>query len=238
MASFPRARPPPAPTTARRLRNAAADAKKKITSSVSPLTAIVAGVVALAVFFAPNLHDLAGDAAGMLSGVRQALSRPIINDVSTDLTDPPAFSEASGIGAMPEANKGIIRRAYPDLRPLVVPPPLSKADAFAALEELARSRDGWEVTDVDAEGGTLQGVATTRVLRFKDDFVFRVSTTTTANPSGGKDNVVVVDARSRSRVGKGDLGANAARIEGALRDLERALASKSSESQSAAAATS
>ena len=167
----------------------------------------------------------------MLASVSQALSRPILNDVSTDLESPPQFSAAPsavaagappGPVALPEEFKGQIRKGYPDLRPLKV----DSADfskVFAALERLARSRAGWEVTFVDDDGGregekTLQGVATTRLLRFKDDFVFRVK----SSEEGGS-SFVVVDGRSRSRLGRGDLGANAARVEGFLADLEREL---------------
>lgn len=123
---------------------------------------------------------------------------------------------------LPEAFKPQIRQSYPELKPLVV----ADADAsavLAALETLARNREGWEVTVVDARAGAssstsrVQGVATTRLLRFKDDFVFRVK------PSEEERNVVIVDGRSRSRLGKGDLGANAARLESFLADLKKAL---------------
>lgn len=251
MSSFPRARPPPPPSATRRLKTAATKLLSR--SSSSPLTIAVASLAiasALALHFFGPLDAINSGAAEMLSNIKQALSRPIINDVSTDLSDPPSFSASSGIGPMPEGNKPIIERAYPGLKPLIVPSSSSssssmsaaakkKGAVFSALERLARSRGDWEVTEVNAEAGTLQGTATTRLLRFRDDFVFRVSTRAAAASSSSDADadadVVVVDARSRSRVGKGDLGANAARIEGALRDLKEALLSSSS---SGAAATS
>lgn len=165
----------------------------------------------------------------MLASVSQALSRPILNDVATDLENPPQFSpaaEAASRGApegpvpLPEEFKARIKRAYPGLRPLeVAAEDFSEAKVFAALERLARARPGWEVTSVDAGAAvsTLQGVATTPLLRFKDDFVFRVK------KGEDTEKVVVVDGRSRSRLGRGDLGANAARIESFFADLRREL---------------
>lgn len=168
---------------------------------------------------------------GMLSSISQALARPIVNDVATDLEKPPQFSSSSSTSStsssttssspgpvpLPEEFKPQIRQAYPDLKPLVVPD--ADADAvFAAAEKLARSREGWEVSLAESSSGTLQGVATTRMLRFKDDIAFRVKK---RDEKGS--TVVVVDGRSRSRLGKGDLGANAARLEAFLSDLKEEL---------------
>ena len=169
----------------------------------------------------------------MLASVSRALSRPILNDVSTDLDAPPMFAASGGPPGpvpLPEEFKGQIRRAYPDLKPLEVASE-DPSKVFAALEKLARSRAGWEVTSVAASAAaaapgavaTLQGVATTPLLRFKDDFVFRVKLSEKEGEGAGRP-VVVVDGRSRSRLGRGDLGANAVRIEGFLADLKRELA--------------
>ncbi len=58
----------------------------------------------------------------------------------------------------------------------------------------------WEIANIDAEKKELQAVVTTKVWRFKDDVIVQVRPT---QPSGS-----VLWARSVSRVGKGDLGAN------------------------------
>lgn len=206
MSSVPRARRPPPP-------RALSSARRR---SSAPL--LLAALSAAALY-----------GSGMLASVSQALSRPILNDVATDLENPPQFSsaaEAASGGApkgpvpLPEEFKAQIKKAYPGLRPLeVADEDFSETKVFAALERLARARPGWEVTFVDAGAAvsTLQGVATTPLLRFKDDFVFRVKK--------GKDTekFVVVDGRSRSRLGRGDLGANAARIESFFADLKREL---------------
>ena len=52
--------------------------------------------------------------------------------------------------------------------------------------------------------GTLEGVATTAIMRFKDDFVFVCKQDSAGN--------TVVHGRSKSRLGTSDWGANAKRI--------------------------
>lgn len=136
---------------------------------------------------------------------------PRINDIATDLDDPPDFP----IGkprAYPRRFKAIVRQHYPDLAPLRLDRPAG--EVFAAACRLADHRERWSVTSADHEGGLLQGVAVTRLLRFRDDFVVRVR---------GDGDGAVVDMRSRSRIGKSDLGANAARIRAFFTDLEQAV---------------
>jgi uncharacterized protein (DUF1499 family) len=67
---------------------------------------------------------------------------------------------------------------------------------------------GWETTTHDAATGTFEAVDTSELFHFVDDIAVRV------RPSNGGS---VVDIRSKSRDGKGDMGANAARIH-AFRD--------------------
>jgi uncharacterized protein (DUF1499 family) len=61
---------------------------------------------------------------------------------------------------------------------------------------------------VDPAAGTLEANETTRLFHFVDDVVVRV------RPSDGGS---VVDVRSKSRDGRGDMGVNAKRIR-AFRD--------------------
>jgi uncharacterized protein (DUF1499 family) len=63
----------------------------------------------------------------------------------------------------------------------------------------------------DAGAGRLEAVATTRWLRFKDDVVVRLRD----RPDGGTR----VDVRSKSRIGRSDLGTNARRIRAFLHAL-------------------
>lgn len=60
-----------------------------------------------------------------------------------------------------------------------------------------------EVVDVDAQRLEVECVDVTKLMKYKDDVIVRVSKT-----DGGSQ----VDVRSRSRVGKSDLGKNALRV--------------------------
>ena len=72
------------------------------------------------------------------------------------------------------------------------------AAALAAAKEM-----GLDITAQSSGKGEIQAVATTEVFRFKDDVVISIR-------SEGK--LTTVNIRSHSRIGKGDLGANARRI--------------------------
>ena len=89
---------------------------------------------------------------------------------------------------------------YADLQPQRFTDPQDRVftAALATAEAL-----GWEVTSQNPDAGEIRAVATTRVFRFKDDVIVTV---------GREDAGTVVNVRSCSRIGKGDLGANARRI--------------------------
>jgi len=135
---------------------------------------------------------------------------PIINDISTDLDDPPMFVKCAQL----EANRGRDmsyppsfadkqRTGYPNLRGRTLP--VAPEQALDRAREALESLPGTQVIDVDFAAGRLEGISVSRVFRFVDDIVVRI------RPEGTGSRV---DMRSKSRVGKGDLGANAARIEG------------------------
>ncbi len=108
----------------------------------------------------------------------------------------------------PAEFKPIVRDFYKDLKPLQVSAPPDAV--FQQALALAREQPRWQVTAVDPQARTFEGVVETRLFRFRDDFVVRV------RPDGEGARV---DMRSKSRVGKGDLGANAQRIEQFLQAL-------------------
>lgn len=70
----------------------------------------------------------------------------------------------------------------------------------------------WEIVAADPEGGRLEATDTSFWFGFKDDVVMRVTAT--------DDGRSRVDVRSVSRVGQGDLGANAGRIREFLNRLQ------------------
>jgi uncharacterized protein (DUF1499 family) len=134
---------------------------------------------------------------------------PTLNDVSTDLDDPPMY-RSRDLGPLPETFKPLIRAHYKTVQPLRATG-LSPGEVFAAALHVVLGTPRWSVSLNDHEGGQLEAVAVTRLMRFRDDIAIRV------RDAGGE--VVVVDMRSKSRIGQGDMGANAARIAGYMRDL-------------------
>lgn len=119
--------------------------------------------------------------------VTAAFIWPTLNDVRT--------------GATPE---------YPELQPQRFAQPFEQV--FAAAAATAREME-LEITAQSPEKGELQAIATTRIMRFKDDVTISLAR---------DGQAVTVNMRSKSRIGKGDLGANARRI----RDFQARLAEK------------
>ena len=141
----------------------------------------------------------------LLSNAKQV---PPIHDITTDTAEPPEFValrevRAKSPNGLAYAGAEVTRQqqqAYPDIKPLVT--------AHPPREEMQRAIDaaralGWEVVSSDAEFGRIEATATTRWFGFKDDVVVRIRSEGTGSR---------VDVRSMSRVGRGDLGANAARV--------------------------
>ena len=131
---------------------------------------------------------------------------PPINDITTNPDDPPEFvTIATNRGvdmSYPGAEFAAQQRAaYGDLQPMRFD--LPPGQVYQQAREVA-SELGWDVVAEDPMGGRIEASDTTRVFRFVDDVVVRIQ----PQPQGG----VIVDVRSKSRDGRGDLGANAARI--------------------------
>ncbi|MDF1792838.1 MAG: DUF1499 domain-containing protein [Thalassobaculaceae bacterium] len=133
---------------------------------------------------------------------------PAINDIATDLADPPVFT-VSQTPPYPAALADRQRAGYPDIGPLFLKTPV--AELFPRTHTAALDM-GWVIRELTAEEGRIEAVATTALLRFKDDVVVRL------RPDGGGTRV---DLRSRSRVGVHDLGTNARRIRAFLDRLQR-----------------
>ncbi len=140
--------------------------------------------------------------------IATASKLPPIHDITTDLDDPPVFIAvlpARGPDSNPVEYGGAAvadaqRAAYPDIQPLVLG--LPPADAFALALRAAHAM-GWEVVAQDPAAGRIEATATTLWFGFRDDVVVRVT------PADGGSRI---DVRSLSRVGVGDVGANAKRI--------------------------
>ncbi len=172
--------------------------------------------------FAPWRKALGGRALLALPGALLLLSLlgagqyPRIHDISTDLQDPPAFTAAPqqrGPGSnsldTDPATVALQAQAYPDLQTLRTT--MEYGELFDKAVRVA-SDMGWDIYLQDRNAGVIEAVDTTAVMGFKDDIVIRVRT----NAEGA-----LVDLRSVSRVGVGDLGANAKRINAFLASLQQ-----------------
>jgi len=145
---------------------------------------------------------------------RIARAAPPIHDITTDTQNPPQFSAIVPLRANapnpPEyAGEEIAaqqRAHYPEIGPLR----LESAPIVAIQRAAAAARSlRWEIVNVDEEAGIMEATDRTFWFGFEDDVVVRVT------PAGDGSRI---DVRSKSRVGRGDAGANARRIH---RFLER-----------------
>jgi uncharacterized protein (DUF1499 family) len=133
---------------------------------------------------------------------------PPINDITTNTDDPPQFVAAAehapnrgrDMSYPGESFAAAQRPAYPDLTPIAIAKPTG--ETFDAVDR-AMQQLGWEITRRDRATGALEASETSRIFRFVDDVVVRIRPTADG---------ASVDIRSKSRDGRGDLGANAARI--------------------------
>ena len=147
--------------------------------------------------------------------VQARLVYPVIHDASTDVVNPPMYvtnvplrADAANPmeygtveGFTLEEHIQLQQEAFPDLVPqLIDGSPQEVFDrAVAALETM-----GLEITAAVPEEGRIEAVASTFWFRFKDDVVIRIQS---------EGNQTRIDARSLSRVGRGDLGANGLRLQ-------------------------
>ena len=158
--------------------------------------------------------DIAGRALIALPGTLLLLSvlasrgdYPPIHDITTDTQEPPVFTAAEqrrGPGANTlEVDADAIalqQKAYPDLQTILSE--MTIEEAFDRALQVAADM-GWDVYHQDLNAGVIEAVDTTAIMAFKDDVVIRVR----SNARG-----TLLDLRSVSRVGIGDIGANAKRI--------------------------
>jgi len=124
----------------------------------------------------------------------------VLNDVSTNLDEPLQFLDKKKSFDTP---KEVQTRVHPNLKPLELPTGVTAEQAYELIKTEAAKQARWIIVKTDDATKSVQVLATTLIFRFKDDAIFQVKI------EGEK---VIVHARSASRVGRGDLGANAKRI--------------------------
>lgn len=101
------------------------------------------------------------------------------------------------------------RPGPPDGRRYAVP----FARVWEELRAIIRSRRGWTLEHTDETNGLLTVTCRSLILRAVDDLAVWVSL--------DRQGFTCVEARSRARSGRGDLGVNRRRIERLLRELDR-----------------
>lgn len=145
-----------------------------------------------------------------MSLIWAALLYPI-NDITTTPETPPAYVEIAKLEAnkdrdmnYPDSHREIQRKLYPDLAPSRSR--LSPEKLFKRVLPLAQQA-GWKVVFVDEANFRLEATATTPLLKFSDDIVLEV------RPEGDGSSFHM---RSKSRLGRSDLGANYKRIKAFL----------------------
>jgi uncharacterized protein (DUF1499 family) len=149
------------------------------------------------------------------NGLQTVRALPFIHDISTDTENPPEFVAVLPLRANaanpPDYGGEEIaaqqREAYPDIQPVILA--LPPEEVFEAALATARAQ-GWEIVAAVPAEGRIEATATTFWFGFKDDVVLRIS----ADHGGTR-----LDIRSKSRVGRSDVGANAARIRAFREDL-------------------
>jgi uncharacterized protein (DUF1499 family) len=148
----------------------------------------------------------------------RAYTLPAIKDITTDPIDPPRFevvarlrppntSDYPGL-----ATAELQKDAYPDVEPLLVK--VAPAVAYDDAMKIITKRK-WRVFDSrppqPGREGHIEAIARSPIMGFRDDVVVRI------RPA--RDGARI-DARSASRYGYTDFGANAARVEALLDDID------------------
>jgi hypothetical protein len=150
-----------------------------------------------------------------------SFSWPALNDVSTDLTEPPEFTEAKderSADANPIDYPGehfaeLQKKSYPDLKSLVIPRPVEESYELV-LQALAKLKlkTTLELPPEDDEDspGFIELSDHSLILGLLDDVVIRVM---------GDDKSSRIDVRSASRYGQNDFGRNAEHVRTILKEV-------------------
>lgn len=151
----------------------------------------------------------------------RASKLPAINDITTDLANPPRFEVLSRLRPRdridyPARFAELQHKAYPEVTPLQVDLPV-RATYDTILKVIARHK--WLVVDARPPAGArregvIEAVARTTIMGFRDDVVVRVMPLSADSSR--------VDVRSASRYGLHDLGTNARRIVALLTEIDEA----------------
>lgn len=203
-------------------------------SLVLAVLAILCSFAAAVVIWREGLSGIGRAVAGFFIGCALlaypaylgylAYRLPPIHDITTDPGRPPRFEVISrlrprGSNDYPSANAAIQRAAYSDIMPLQV---LQNTTTVYEAALVVVKKRKWNVIDARPpmparREATIEAVARTMIMGFRDDVVIRVSPLGTG---------AQVDVRSASRYGFPDFGGNAARVRALLDDIDDAASSE------------
>lgn len=147
---------------------------------------------------------------------------PLLNDVTTDFDNPPAFTAVARLRG-PGDNSTVYDRArladeqasaYPDIKPMRIE--RSSEEAYALVVDAVKRLKMEIVRDEapDPEAGTpgeIEAVDRTLIMGFYEDIAVRVS---------GDRESARVDIRSASRFGSADMGSNAEGVRELMKEIQ------------------
>lgn len=148
------------------------------------------------------------------------MQQPAIVDISTDTQSPPQFRDlarlrepgANSLDYPGEALAALQAQAFPDIRTMVVMRP--GLESFELTREIIRRMKWVEIAaraPANANAvGEIEARVITPIVGFRDDVVIRLK---------GERGKTRVDIRSASPYGKYDLGRNAERVRGLMKEL-------------------
>ena len=201
------------------------------------LSAALAVIAALAAFVAIWLSGARGAGAALRGlvlglvvlalptyGAWKVVTEPRLNDISTDLANPPPLDRAATdrgasdapIVAPTAIDANLQHQAYPDIVPRHYP--VSTERVFTEAKAIV-DRRGWRVLvakepDDKDPSGVIEAVAQTLVFGFRQDVAIRM----VEDGDGTR-----VDMRSAARTAAHDLGSDADRVRAFFDDLDGAL---------------
>ena len=198
-------------------------------SFMAAIAAVVLSVIGLAMSRKTRSMVIMGVLGIIIGGItvympwswKQTLdAHPYIHDITTDMDNPPQFvvvASVRGPDDHPVTYDGPEvaaqqKEAYPDLKTLIVNAPAGTV--FEAAQRVVGEM-GMKLVDASETDLRIEATDTTLLYGFKDDLVVRIIEAPDATR---------IDVRSKSRVGRSDLGQNAKRIRKYLGLLETELA--------------
>jgi uncharacterized protein (DUF1499 family) len=182
--------------------------------SLTGLAAVIMSIARLSSGPQNLLPSMTGLVSGLVTSGLLAFSiigagnTPMIHDITTDTVNPPQYVSVLPFrknALNPVEYEGSVvsdkqKKAFPDIQTLrmKITPDEAFEKSLGAVQALK-----WKIVDQKKGEGRIEAFDTTFWFGFKDDIVIRIT----------KDSIgSVIDIRSLSRVGGGDMGTNARRV--------------------------